>query len=372
MSRPVLALLLATVTCASCDSRPMEFAAAAPGTCLSPTFPRWTYSETAIFPQDRSLTRPEDGKALPDGRLVVVDEEHGLRVIDADGSNRPFGGFEQAGYRHNPPESPAGANGIFLEQDNRHLLVSDVFTGKIYRVDIEAETTQLIYDHPYGVNAVIRDSRGTIWFTQSAENPADNGVAALYGSLDLPVPTGAVFKLSGSGDQVAAEPEEVVSGIYFANGIVLDNSEEYLYVSELMMDRVLRFQFDAETATVSNREVYQSVYTPDNLAIDAENNLWIASPLANQVVVVDEECRSVHTVFHAVSAKNTSVLNQWVERSHLGQPRLELIGPDAWDPLPGFLTGMFFSADHSTVYLASLGNAMLRYSMPRHWGGGAI
>jgi hypothetical protein len=57
-------------------------------------------------------------------------------------------------------------------------------------------------------------------------------------------------------------------------------------------------------------------------------------------------------------------LNQWVERSHLGQPRLELIGPDAWDPLSGFLTGMFFSADQTSVYFTSLGNAILRFAMP--------
>jgi sugar lactone lactonase YvrE len=347
MSRFVFGLLLATAACVSCaDSQRASTASAAASsaTCLSPPFPKWTLSEAEILPQDRSLARPEDGKALPDDRLVVVDEEHGLRVIDPDGSNRPFGGFEKAGYRHNPPESPAGANGMYLERDNRHLLVSDVYTGKIYRVDLDTETTRLVYDHPYGVNAVIRDSRGTIWFTQSANNPAENSVGILYGSLDVPVPTGGVFKLPGSGDQVAAEAEEVVSGIYFANGIVLDNSEHYLYVSELMMDRVLRYQFGIETATVSNREVYQSV--------------------ANRVFVVDDECRNVHSVFHAASAKNTAVLNQWVERSHLGQPRLELIGPDAWDPLSGFLTGMFFSADQTSVYFTSLGNAILRFAMP--------
>jgi hypothetical protein len=123
MSRFVFGLLLATAACVSCaDSQRASTASAAASsaTCLSPPFPKWTLSEAEILPQDRSLARPEDGKALPDDRLVVVDEEHGLRVIDPDGSNRPFGGFEKAGYRHNPPESPAGANGMYLERDNRH------------------------------------------------------------------------------------------------------------------------------------------------------------------------------------------------------------------------------------------------------------
>lgn len=59
--------------------------------CQSPGFPRWTYDESHLYPHDRPLARPEDGKALPDGRLVVADETHGLLLLEEDGSHRPFG-----------------------------------------------------------------------------------------------------------------------------------------------------------------------------------------------------------------------------------------------------------------------------------------
>ena len=57
----------------------------------APPVHEWTFEEGMIFPADRSLVRPEDGVALADGRLIVADQEHGLRLLAGDGSHRPFG-----------------------------------------------------------------------------------------------------------------------------------------------------------------------------------------------------------------------------------------------------------------------------------------
>lgn len=331
--------------------------------CQSSGFPRWTFDQSHIFPKDRPLARPEDGKALPDGRLIVTHERYGLVLIEANGSHRPFGRFVEAGYVHLSPEPAGGAQAVFLEHDSGHLLVGDIYTGKIYRVDTQTEETRLIYDHPYGVNSVYRDRKGTIWFTQSTNNTEDRGKDDLWASVNLPVPTGAVFKLSGSGDKSSEKAEEVVSNLYFANGIMFDRTETYLYVSESMMDRVIRFRVDVEKGTVSEREVYQTVSVPDNLAIDADNNLWIASFAGNRVIVVDHTCHTVHTVFHATSKQHAAFVDEWVKRSHLGQPRGELLTPEVWEPLPNFLTGLFFSPHFDTVYFTGLGNAILKYSL---------
>ncbi len=344
MTRPALAIL---VILAGCTPGTQDTASTS---AACPSFPHWAYDASHEWPADRSLLRAEDGKALPDGRLVVADEAVGLRLIEPDGTHRPFGQFVENGYTHNPPDFPGGANGVFLEHDGRHVLVSDVYSGLIWRVDVATESTAVIYRHPYGVNAITEDSRGTIWFTQSAENTAAQGMAALWTAIDVSMPTGAVYKLAREGDGYAAQAVEVLGGLYFANGIAIDNTEAYLYVAELMMDRILRYRFDVTTGTLSGREVHHLVLTPDNIEIDADNNLWIASPLANAVFVLDGTCGSLHTVFRAPSASNDAVVDAWITRSHLGQPRLELLTPDAWAPLPGFVTGMFWSADGGTVY----------------------
>ena len=333
--------------------------------CQSPAFPQWTFDQSHIFPQDRPLARPEDGKALPDGRLVVADERFGLYLIEPNNSHRPFGRFSEVGYVHTPPDPAGGVQAVFLEHDTRHLLVGDIYSGKIYRVDTQTEETRLIYDHPYGVNSVYRDRKGTIWFTQSTNNTEARGKEDLWASVNLTVPTGAVFKLPGSGERFAEKAEEVANNLYFANGITFDKTEKYMYVSESMMDRVLRFRVDVESGSVSEGEVYQNVYVPDNLAVDSDNNLWIASFVGNKVMVVDSTCRAVHTVFQATSTSHSAFLDEWTKRSHLGQPRSEVLTSEAFNPLPNFLTGLFFSPNFDTVYFTGLGNAILKFAMPK-------
>ena len=128
-----------------------------------------------------------------------------------------------------------------------------------------------------------------------------------------------------------------------------------------MMDRVLRFRVNIETGILSDRETYQQVLIPDNLAVDTNNNLWIVSFFANQVSVVDHQCRSVHTVFQAKSKKSAAALDEWVRRSHLGQPRLELLTSNTGNPLPISLTGLFFSPKKQIRVLSD------RQRRPEHW-----
>ncbi len=326
--------------------------------CRATDFPSYTFNESNIFPMDRSLHHSEDGKALADGRIIVGDEAFGLRVIDVNGNSGPFGKFKDAGWVHDPPKVVAGPNGIFMERDGRHLLLADVYSGKIYRVDTKTEETRIIYDHPFGINSLVRDSKGTIWFTQSAKNA---GPDEMWTAVNRPIDSGAVFYLRGLGDQFKAPAVEVAGNIYFANGIALNKAEEYLYVAETMMDRVLRYKIKVESSSLAEREVYQNVTSPDNLAFDKDDNLWIASPISNRVFAVDKKCRSLHTVFDAPSASNAKIQEEWNVRSRTGKPLLELLGPELSNPLPGVLTGMFWSRDHKTFYITGLGNAILKF-----------
>ena len=156
--------------------------------CKPAAFPSFSFTSDNIFPSDKSLKRPEDGAALRDGRIVVGDEEHGLRVVDKSGKHRPFGRFAKAGYRNAPPEKPGAPNGVHIEPNGKYLLVSDVYTGVIYRVDIkDRRKPEVIYRHEYGVNSIVREPNGTIWFTQSAENNLSTGSDALYAAINKPV-----------------------------------------------------------------------------------------------------------------------------------------------------------------------------------------
>ena len=318
--------------------------------------PYFTYQKENVFPGDGSLLRAEDGVALADGRIIVVDQAKGLRLIEKDGSNRPFGNFADAGFVHLPPEQIASPNGMVLEHDGTHILMSDVADGKIYRINVSTEKVEMIYDHPYGVNTIYRDKTGALWFSQSAES---TNLGEMFQAANLPVPTGAVFRMTN----LKSAPVKIMDSLYFANGITMDKDEKHLYISETMMDRVHKLKVDTKTGETNYMGVAANVGSPDNILIDKEGRLIVASPLYNQVIAVDFKNHSQQVIFDASTKENLKVSNEWNRRSHLGMERLELFTPDLFRPLPGLLTGMFFSNDGITLYITNLGNDLLKYDL---------
>jgi len=312
--------------------------------------PYLTFQKENLFPGDSSLLRPEDGVALADGRVIVADQAKGLRLIEKDGTNRPFGKFTDVGFVHNPPDSIAGPNGLFLEHDKQHLLMCDVFSGKIYRINIDSETVALVYDHPFGVNSIYRDKTGAIWFTQSAKNT--NSRQSL---ISLPV-SGAIFRMA----DIKSVPETIADSIYIANGITMDQDEKTLFVAETMMNRVHSFDVDIKSGKTKHAGIVATVVAPDNILIDTKGRLFIASPGTSQVIAVDFKNHSQHVIFDASTSETRKIADEWFRRSQLGLARADLLTKKMYGPLPGFLTGMFFSQDGRTLYIANLGNDILK------------
>lgn len=322
--------------------------------------PQWTYDSTTIFPRDRSLARPEDGIALPDGRLIVADQVHGLRLVEIDGTSKPFGDLVAAGYQHRPPENSGGANGIALEPGGTHLLLADIFGGAIYRVDVSSGATEKVYQHRYGINTAMRDSRGAIWFTQSAHNTPEAGEARMWASVESSRPEGALLRLGSQNGRLAAEAEIVVDSLYFANGLAIDEASGHLYVAETVGGRVLRYRVDLDAGRVSERSVFVDSVGADNLELDGEGHLWIALPLMNELLVVNTTTGERHTAFRSLTPAQQEVVEEFTRRGKTGASRMELFTPAVWAPLPGAITGVIVGSGGGPVYLTGLGNALLK------------
>jgi len=333
------------------------------GTSAATALPQWTYDSTMVFPRDRSLTRPEDGVALPDGRLIVSDQEHGLRLVELNGTSKPFGGMAAAGYTHRPPEHSGGANGVSLEPGGTHLLLADVFGGAIYRVNVSSGATEKVHQHRYGINTAVRDSRGAIWFTQSAMNTPEAGEARMWASVDIPRPEGALLRLGSQDGRLATEAAIIVDSLFFANGLAIDETSGHLYVAETVGGRVLRFRVNLGTGQLSERSVFVDSVAADNLELDGEDHLWIASPLTNGLLVVNTATGERHTPFRSLTSAQQEVGAEFMRRGQVGASRMELFTPELWAPLPGAITGMIVGAKGGPVYLTGLGNALLK--LPR-------
>lgn len=353
-SRTTAVLATCMILLAGCGAG--EAGSLTPATAALPV---WTYDSTLVFPADRSLTRPEDGVALPDGRLIVSDQVHGLRLVETDGTSRPFGNLAAAGYTHRPPAHNGGANGISLEPGGTHLLLADVFGAAIYRVDVSSGATEKLYQHRYGINTAVRDSKGAIWFTQSAHNTPEEGEPRLWASLDVARPEGALFRLGSTDGRLAAEPRLLVDSLWFANGLALDEAAGHLYVAETTGGRVSRYHVDLDAGTVSDRSVFVDSVAADNLELDGAGNLWMALPLTNELLVVNTATGARHRAFRSLSAEQQQVGDEFLRRGQAGISRMELFTPAMWAPLPGPITGVIVGSG-GPVYVTGLGNALLK------------
>jgi sugar lactone lactonase YvrE len=319
------------------------------------------FEESMIFPADRSLVRPESGVVLAEGTLVVVDQVHGLVAVSADGTTRPFGSLAAAGYVHAPPDRAAAPNGVSFEPGMAHLLVADVFTGSLYRVNLATETTTRIYQHPFGMNYAHRDSTGAIWFTQSTDNAAPNSEERLFAAINTPMGDGVLYRIAPSpeGAQLA-EPEAKVTGLNFANGFVVDEARGEIYLAETMGGHVLGYQVDVATGMLGDRRVVAEVTTPDNVEQDEGGLLWVASPISSELITINPDTGETHVVFHPENAAGDALAGEFRRRRAAGEPTLDLLTPDLWGRLPGLMTGVILTPGGGPVYVSGLGDALVR------------
>jgi sugar lactone lactonase YvrE len=319
-----------------------------------------SFDSTMVFPSDRGLVKPEDGVFLPGGRLLVTDEVSGLRLIDPDGSSRPFGEMSALGYLHNPPAREGGANGLSLESDGTHAIVTDMAAGRIYRVNVTTGATEQLYQHRYGINAAVRDSQGSIWFTQSAHNTPEAGLAAMWAAVDAGTAEGALLRLPMRGGRLAQEAETVLDSLRFANGVTIDGKNGYLYLSEMLAGEVLRYRVDLATGALSERTVVLEGHAVDNLELDDSGNLWMVAPISNEVIVLNTTTGARRSAFAQQTAAQAERAAEFNRRGEKGESRMELLTPEAWGPLPGFITGVILTPGDGPVYLTGLGDALIR------------
>jgi gluconolactonase len=299
------------------------------------------------------LVRPESILAQPNGTLWVSDGRGGITRIDPDGNQQFIGGLG------------GEPNGLAMASDGS-IYVANIGTGTIQKVHPDGHTEEFLTEVDgvklSSANFVFLDSKDRLWMAFSTRE------SHWWPAAAQPRPDGYIVLLDEKG------PRIVGNSIYFTNEIRLDAKEEYLYVAETMMSRILRFRMQPD-GSLTDKEVFG----PDSLGLaafvdgftfDADGNIWVTTVLRNGVGIITPD-GDYHVVFEEA---NEELLANFGEKIASGTAQPSDMAATVGKTLQLITSVTFGGHDLRTVYLGSLGmNRLPTFRSPvpglpmRHW-----
>ncbi|MFE9369938.1 SMP-30/gluconolactonase/LRE family protein [Streptomyces sp. NPDC006711] len=228
-----------------------------------------TRPDPAPLPSPRRValgaTGPEDVVFDREGRVLTgVDDGRVLRIV-LPGARRPAT-IEQVGHTHGRPL------GLELLPDGR-LLVCDAHRG-LLRLDPEGNrSAEVLADSVAGsplrfCSNAVAATDGTIYFTVSSRR---HGLDDWLSDILEHEPTGLLVRLSPGG-----EPQVLLDGLQFANGVALAPDESYVMVAETGACRLTRLRLSGPGAGRKDTLADALPGLPDNVSSSPGGGFWVA------------------------------------------------------------------------------------------------
>ncbi|MFE9577761.1 SMP-30/gluconolactonase/LRE family protein [Nocardia sp. NPDC006044] len=244
-----------------------------PTTTMNPR--RWTpppapprARQTRSTPPLPTLTRlelpgvgPEDVVLGPDGRLVAGIADGS--VLSIDPSNGDVRQLAHTGGR--PLGLHADLDGALLICDFERGLLQLSPDGTLEVLVDEVDGERL----PFASN-VVRDADGTIYFSSSSSRYS---LAEYMGDILEHSGTGRLFRRDPAGNV-----ETLLTGLDFANGVVLAPDRSCVVVAETGGYRVSRYWLSGPKAGTRDYLIENLPGFPDNMSLGSDGLVWITLP----------------------------------------------------------------------------------------------
>jgi sugar lactone lactonase YvrE len=218
------------------------------------------------------LVRPEGVMALDDGSIYTADGHGRCARVEKDG---------RTGFWGNLGGVP---NGICIDEQG-NCIIANIGNGQVQSLAPDGNHVVLM-THAEGKkmsspNFPFVDSQKRLWVSNSTS------LANIEAALQAPVADGCLVVI------IKGEAKIVAEGICFANGVSVDEKEEFVYVAETMKRRILRYRINNDS-TVGKPEIYGPdslgpLGFPDGIAFDEAGNLWVALPAQNAIGYITPE-----------------------------------------------------------------------------------
>lgn len=198
---------------------------------------------------------PEGLIVRPDGTIIYADQITNSIMSLAPGSASPTVLRNLPG-RHVNAACRQGVDGIMLDPTNDTVIVPDSPTGEVYRMSLDGKTFDLIASGITRPVGGVVDNQGNIYVAEECG-----------GAVAIIKPDGSISRLTGFGepDDIAFDP--------WGNMLVIDLSPS---VHALIRVNLATGQREV----LANRGLIE----PQGLALDSENNIYVADDQANVIV----------------------------------------------------------------------------------------
>ena len=187
---------------------------------------------------------------LEDGRIVALDAETGASTALGSTGGRPLG------------LEPCPDGTVLICDHDRGLLRLHAEGAVEVLVDT-VEGAPLVF-----ASNVTQGQDGTIWFTTSTSR------------WDLDHYRGDMFEHSGTGQLIRRDPDgtvtTILTGLDFANGLVLAPDESHVLIAETSGYRILRHWLAGARAGDTGSFVDNLPGFPDNMSPGSDGLLWVA------------------------------------------------------------------------------------------------
>jgi sugar lactone lactonase YvrE len=181
--------------------------------------------------------------------------------------------------------------GLSYQQSSKSVLVADLRKGVVWRVDPKTHRTTTFMRAPTiipgkspGLNALTFDKSGNVYVSDSFQGviwrtgPTGGTPTAWY------APTNA-----GQNNLLLPDPNagQILSPPFGANGIEFNNQGTALFALNTAYDSIVKIPVNTDGSAGTGVTFATGLNGPDGLAVDANDNLWIAANQGDEIVVVD-------------------------------------------------------------------------------------
>jgi len=255
------------------------------------TIPSFTPTGGACPDNATSCTSDIEGVAVgPDG--TVYTPSFGFNSNGALSGNGELFVFAPDGQlvEHFPVAgSTPHLIGLVYQSSSKSVLIADLGSGKVWKVDPKARTTTLFMTAPTattapGLNALTIDRAGNVYVSDSFQGiiwktgPNGGTPTQWYspgnaGQNDLLLPT--------------ANDNQPLIPPFGANGIEFNNEGTAMFAMNTAYHSIIKIPVNKDGSAGTGVVFTTGLNAPDGVAVDGDDNLWVVANQGDEIVVVD-------------------------------------------------------------------------------------